>query len=255
MRLSLRLVDGEGYIWANRDWQIARNAIHGVDSQQIGLLIPAGVPPGLYDLVMGVGPDADDPWLFPVQMDGKRVETVPITPLEIVPSTVLPTPLRLPILHPLPQPVERDGMAFWGSAGYRADAPILAGTELDLSLFLQSMAGDLPDYQLYVSLLDADGAGVAGWEGWPLPSYPTSVWTPGEALRVPVRFYLPAALLPASYELVAGLIDPATGTKTAPVTLGKVAVMRRAIQLELPAPARCADAAATGGHTRSPDWV
>ncbi len=104
---------------------------------------------------------------------------------------------------------------------------MLAGTLLDLTLFWQNQAAALADQHLYVSLLDERGAGVAGWEGWPLPAYPLSQWQAGALVRTPVTFLIPATIVSGKYRLVAGLLDPINGTKQPPVTLGSTVVQQR----------------------------
>lgn len=70
------------------------------------------------------------------------------------------------------------------------------------------------DYSAFVQLRDATGAVVAQHEGQPRNgSYPASVWSPGERVPDPHTIALPAALAPGTYDVVAGLVDPATGAR------------------------------------------
>jgi uncharacterized membrane protein len=232
--VSLRLLDGEGRVWANRDFQLARGdaALQG-EPLSLGLLVPPGLPPALYTVGIGVGPAAEERLLPVLTADGPT-DVVPIGRVQVQTPRQELAPLRLPIQQRLAEPIVRQGVAFLGFSGYDPDMPTLAGTEMALSLFVRSEIETIPGYRLYVSLLDRNGAGVAGWEGWPLTDYPTTTWQRGTLVRLPVGFYLPATLLPGNYTLIAGWLDPLTGEKSTPVKLGALPVTRRQIRLEAP---------------------
>ncbi len=146
-------------------------------------------------------------------------------------------PLRLPVVHPLDRPVDRQGVRFLGSAGYRDAEPLLAGTEFRPWVFVQNRVRHTTPWEMYISLVDDRGAGVAGWEGWPLPDYPTTVWEPGALVQLPFAFYLPATLDPGIYDLLVGFLDPDTGRRLDPVHLAPVTVTRRQAWFTPPAPA------------------
>ncbi len=236
MVIALRLRDAQERVWASRDIQIDNGdpLLRG-EAHQVGLLVPVGLPPGRYTVAMGVRP-ADALQLLPVQSERGPTDLAPLGDVQVFSPPGKQSPLRLSMQHPLVDPVHRNGIDFLGFSGYDPNVPTLAGTEFTLSLFLHKQALNLPPYQLFVGLLDAQGAGVAGWEGWPLTDYPTSIWPEDALVRVPVSFYLPAALSPGDYTLVAGVIDPATGQRSAPVQLGALPVTRREIRLEAPTP-------------------
>lgn len=243
LRVTLRLEDDENRIWAQRDysplgdWPPAgeRAGLDQVELDQVGLLIPPGLPPGFYHLAVGVGP-AEDDWLYPVSgsqglSDVARIGSVQIDP----PATPLPS-LRLPMQMALPEPVTRDGIDFLGASGFDPAVPTMAGAQMNLSLFVQVEQPPSAPWELYVSLLDSNGDGVAGWEGWPLPDFPVASWPPGSQMRLPLSFYLPASLSPGEYRLVAGLRDPATGVNSIPVALSALPIVRRAVSFESPRP-------------------
>jgi hypothetical protein len=191
------------------------------------------LPPALYTVGIGVGPAAEERLLPVLTADGPT-DVVPIGRVQVQTPRQELAPLRLPIQQRLAEPIVRQGVAFLGFSGYDPDMPTLAGTEMALSLFVRSEIETIPGYRLYVSLLDRNGAGVAGWEGWPLTDYPTTTWQRGTLVRLPVGFYLPATLSPGNYTLIAGLLDPLTGKKSTPVKLGALPVTRRQIRLEAP---------------------
>jgi len=142
---------------------------------------------------------------------------------------------RLPIQFPLAKPLEDEGLILLGHAGATDGETILAGTALGVTLFFRNRSESPPPRQLYLSLLDKRGQGVAGWEGWPLPAYPTETWPPDALVQVPASFFLPADLPTGEYKLIAGLLDPASGEKIPPAELGVVQVRQRIGQFEAPA--------------------
>ena len=252
--ISLRLLDAEGYIWSSREYEAAWTTAAPGDpvTQTVGLLVPVGLPPGAYTVGVSVahqdaqGASGDALTL----MDSDTVDA-PIGQLTVsAPDTPQPV-ARLPIGAPLTPPVTQADVTFLGFTGPAASTPILAGTELGVTLFLQAEVNAPADRALYVSLLDAQGAGVAGYEGWPLADYPVDVLMQGELLRVPVRFYTSGALTSGDYRLVAGFLEPTTGAKTPPVALGAVRIAQRRGEFTRPVPEVSLSAPAQfGTHAR-----
>ena len=237
LRVTLRLEDDARRVWAQRDYApLGSWPRPGAEAtEQIGLLIPPGIAPGSYRVAVGVGP-ADEEWLLPVGSAGGFGDLLPVAPLQITaPDAPLPA-LRLPLQLALPPGVRREGVEFLGLSGVDPRVATLAGAQMNLSLFLRAAAPIEQPVEVYVSLLDREGGGVAGWEGWPLPDYPLSAWPPGAALRVPVQFYLPASLTPGEYRLVAGLRSPADGQKSDLVELARLPVVRREASFAPPQP-------------------
>jgi hypothetical protein len=136
--------------------------------------------------------------------------------------------------HELRVPVEDEGLRLLGYSGVEAEALLLAGDEVELLLFLHNRGRQPPPRHLYVSLLDTAGNGVAGWEGWPLPHYPTQTWAEGALAQVPVHFFLPPDLAAGQYHLTAGFLDPATVQKSIPANLTLVEVVRRPVAFTAP---------------------
>jgi hypothetical protein len=252
LNVSLRLLDTGGRVWANRDYTLEDAGDFSTwQGQQLGVLVPPGIPPGSYKLAVGVGPVVEDPWLFPVTTAAGTTDLAPLANIQVVLPDRKLSPLRLPIQQPLATPVDREGIEFLGFSGYDPDMPTLAGAELALSLFVRNQTTHPAPQQIYISLLNGSGVGVAGWEGWPLPAYPLDAWTVDALVRIPVNFYLPAALPPGDYTLIAGLIDPANGAKSKWVELGKLPVMQREIRFDAPTPQHVLDPPAQVGiHAR-----
>lgn len=233
--VTLRL-QKDDHIWANRDYTpLGSLATAQGDNrlyEQIGFIIPAGLPPGDYQLLVGLVDETGELYA-PRHNPIAPARLIPFATVSITrPAQPLP-PFRLPIQHPLPQPVRNAGVAL---LGYSGDQTVMAGTVLPLTLFWQSQIAGLPDRQLYVSLLDGGGAGVAGVAGWPLPTYPLAQWSPGALVQTPTAFVIPPTVASGRYQLVAGLLDPTSGVKTAPMILGEVAVQQRQADFTPPHP-------------------
>jgi hypothetical protein len=252
--LSLRLLDATGYVWSSREYEAAWASVQpgAAVTQTVGLIVPVGLPPGVYTVGMSVAhQDAQGASGDALTLAGSDTVDAPIGRVTVVAPGEVQAAARLPIRTPLAPPVTQGNVTFLGFTGPAASAPILAGAELGVTLFLRAEADMLADRALYVSLLDAQGTGVAGYEGWPLADYPVDVLTRGELLRVPVRFYTPGALTSGDYRLVAGFLDPATGAKTPPVALGAVRIVQRRGEFARPAPEVSLSAPAQfGTHVR-----
>lgn len=225
--VTLRL-QKEGQSWAYRDYDqigaFATKAAGELLTEQVGLLVPPGLPLGVYQLVIGlVG--ADQALRKPINPVDPTAMLLPVATVTITAPVAPVPPFRLPIQFPLAQPVSTQGVTLLGYSG--ADTVLLSGTFLEATLFWQKQAATVGEQNLYLSLLAADGAGVAGWEGWPLPAYPLTQWPPAALVQMPISFLVPATVTSGAYRLVAGLLDPATGAKEPPIVLGTVAVHQR----------------------------
>jgi hypothetical protein len=225
---TLRLLDTNGNIWAKRDLTpLAAYAKRNGDNaclEAIALSVPAGLPPDTYQLVVGVGPKQSEQLFTPA---GALTPLTPIAQISVTTPSEALSPYRLPIEHRLLSPTGDNGLLLLGYTGPNAGAELLAGDEVALTLFLQNNVAQPPSRDLFVSLLDSQGKGVAGWQGWPLPAYPTNTWSQGALAQTPIHFYLPADLAAGEYTLIAGLVDPVTSTKSTPATLNRVRITRR----------------------------
>lgn len=247
--VTLRL-QKDGSTWAYRDYAalgaftIAQK--EDLVVEQVGVLIPPGLPPGDYQLVVGLV-DATGTLRKPTNGADPNATLLPLTTITLTAPTTAVPPYRLPIQFPLAEPVLTEGVALLGHSG--GDTVGMAGTDLALTLFWQKQAAVSPDRYLYVSLLDRHGAGVAGWEGWPLPDYPLSQWADGALVQTPLAFTIPATVGSGDYQLVTGLLDPASGAKEPPVALGKVQLyQRRANFTATPPPTPLTQPAQFGAH-------
>ena len=228
LRATLRLVDAANFTWATRDLTPLAEYIARLGDdpcrEAIAVNIPAGLPPATYRLLIGIGPESTDQLFTPAFATSTWI---PVSEIVVTaPQNVL-SPQRLTIDFRLPTPVIDTGLQLLGYSRPGMTDALLAGDQVGLSLYLQNSAATPPSRDLYVSLLDEQGAGVAGWQGWPFPQYRTDMWANGALAQIPVQFDLPADLPAGGYTLLAGLIDPQSGDKTIQAKLGRVTVVRR----------------------------
>ncbi len=230
LNVSLRLLDEQGQVWSSREYAAAwADLLPGAEvTEHVGLVVPAGLPPGAYRIGVSVArPQANNAGTEALTLAGSDQVDAIIGQVTVT-APMEPQPVaRLPIRSRLTSPVAQDGVAFLGFTGPDSDRPLLAGTELGLTLFLQAQEDAPPPRSLYVTLLTGGGDGVAGYEGWPLAGYGADLLSRNELLRLPVRFFVPGLVGSGDYRLAAGFIDAATGAKSTPVLLGEVDIEQR----------------------------
>ena len=94
--------------------------------------------------------------------------------------------------------------------------PLRPGQVLPVEFVWQPLSQPAVNYNLFLQLLDAEGALVAQHDNPPQGGYaPTSTWQPGIQISDRHGLILPPDLIPGSYRLIAGLYDPATGQRLA----------------------------------------
>jgi 4-amino-4-deoxy-L-arabinose transferase-like glycosyltransferase len=208
--VSVRLASADGRTWAQQDYTPGTN----VGPERIGLLVPAGTPPGVYDLLLSVRPAAEAaPWDV-VGPDGhsQGVETNLGQVQVVVPATA-PATATLPIGQPLAADLG-DAVRLLGFSA--TEGPLAPGDDLVVSLFWQAlpdMATVTGDLFAFMQLLDDADRVQAGWEGPPVAWHPTRAWQQDELVRSQHILRLPATLADGRYRLIAGLFDPATGQR------------------------------------------
>ncbi len=210
-RVALRLTDANGGTWASRDSLPQGGDASFTDlaiGEQLldrhGLAVPAGTPPGDYQLRLSVRDQADDGPLDVLDAQGQPqgVEATLATLHVVAPDRPL-SPDALPVQYP--------SVANFGQQvrllGYSLGAgPFQAGDTLTFSLFWQALAGGNPPYTVFAQLQDETGKPVALSETPPV--YPSQRWTAGTLLRDPHQIPLPATLPAGTYRLAVGLLLP-----------------------------------------------
>ena len=258
--VSVRLTDSLGQIWAQHDYeplgavncklqtagcaaQVTADGWQATD--RLGLLIPAGTPPGRYTVELLVRPKGSERPLEASAADGKPLETpVPLFGLDVLPADQPVDPARLPIATHEPVDLS-DGLRFLGYS--TDDQPVVPGDLRKVSLFWQATAQPAKDYTAFVQVLGEDGAPVALWEAPPGASSPTSQWTDGTLMRTQAGFRIPAAVPDGRYRLIVGLFRAGDKTllRTAAgadqIPLGTVTVRGRPHDLTAPQPQHLVD--------------
>ncbi len=222
----------DGRRWARRDlsqqWR---------EQEAVALTLPAGLPPGDYELHINVL----DAALRPLSVVGDAAR-LPTLTLAAEPD-VMPRPRH-------PQRNHGDAVIFLGYDG--GDAPVQPGDDLEMVLYWLPQGPIEPDQRLFLQLLDAGGALVAGMEAPPLSWYPTSRWR-NAPLRTCQRLRIPAQLSPGRYELIAGLFDVVSGQRLQwsggdALHLRFISVLPREHDFTHPQPAQPLDALWQGNH-------
>ncbi|HDN80136.1 MAG TPA: hypothetical protein ENG33_06715, partial [Chloroflexi bacterium] len=254
-RVRLRLVDVNDRTWAQRDsgpagdnYPFQKWEPEEENSDPHGLLVPAGVPPGRYELRLSVYSVDEEKSL-------EAFDGVPPEPsLEYTLGAVeVLVPKEPPGIRALP--IEEEVRANLGGRalllGYALpDGPYLTGDAINPVLFWQCIEETDTDYVVFVQLQDARREVVAASEA--PPSYPTSKWVKGMLLQDPHKLVIPATLEAGRYNLVAGMYNPADGSRLVvkrgrnrgddQVVLEKIAVRERPHSFEKPSPAFPAEA-------------
>jgi hypothetical protein len=250
-QVRLRLTDSQGETWAQRDSAPANGqrpfdqwSVNQAGEDRHALWIPAGTPPGRYDLRIQVylqSGDAAERLLDVQDSQGQaRGAEWRVGQIEVVRPNPPLNPTRLAMEQARAQRLGSE--LRW--LGYDlAVRPWMPGDDLRVSLGWQVLQTPTRDWRAFVQLLDAGGQVAAGWEGPPLIDLPGRQWRPGDLLRTPWSLRLPAALPDASYRLIAGFFDPTSGQRLAPagqradfLFIAPVQIKGRPHQFEAPAP-------------------
>lgn len=228
--ITMRLRDDNGRDWGGRDYQqpgsfgVPAGVVAGEGVDVFGLNIPAGVPPGNYRVLVGWVQQARNG--SAMSLEDTPLEMVEAGRLQVEVPTVPISPHRLPVTLPARGARQSSAIQIVGAAGLFPELTFLAGTYLDFKLGLFSTTQPKEDFDLSVLLLGQDGAAAAGWQGWPLPGYPTSAWKSGAVALAPIDLYLPAHLPSGRYALTARLSD-SQGQTEPPQTLAPIKVVTR----------------------------
>ncbi len=211
----LRLVDGEGRVWAERrsepcggwcptdTWQAARlyKDLHA-------LWVPPGTPPGSYRLQAAWQPLGGGAPL-PVAEEGQRVEQAVLT--EVL---VLDTQAEEGEPQAMPNPLEATFGGQITLLGYEPERlKVQPGEIVYLETHWHADAPPGDDLNLRIELVDGRGRAVADWQMTPsLDSYPTGLWKPGDYVRGQYALRLPGTLKPGRYRLRIAVVD-STGAR------------------------------------------
>jgi len=265
--VSVRLVDSIGRIWAQHDYERISESTNQQSSKaakqqadetttqyaprntiedRLGLLIPAGTPPGQYFVDVAVHPKGDAQPLDVLATDGHSVGaaarlfelTVAATDRDLAPE-------RLPIGSRRAQDFA-DGVRLLGHTVN--DRPVAPGEARSVNLFWQATGQPTADTVAFVQLLDGAGQVASLWEAPPGGAYTTTAWQSGTLIRTQASIRPRADLPDGRYRLIAGLFRAVDKTRLRTtsgadhVILGDVTVRGRPHDRTPPNPQQPADA-------------
>jgi len=221
-RVALRLTDKSGYLWASHDSEplaglrpFSELPLGATLRDSQGLLVPAGTPPGTYQLRLSL---YSDPESAPLEVRSLEeplgVEAI-LGEVKVVLPARQPSIEALPIQHPRQADFE-GGMRLLGYS--LGEGPYLSGEEIEVTLFWQALT-KMEECKVFLRLEDESGKTWALEEKAPLHgTYPTSQWPVDSLTRDPHRLLLPANLPPGHYHLLLGLYRSEDGK---PLAIGR----------------------------------
>lgn len=206
-QIALRLTDEKGQVWASEDREpvgglrpFHQEPVGGEILDQHGLLVPAGTPPGSYQLRLGVYRLEDGRWLDVLDQNGEPqgVEAV-LGMIEVHAPAILPPVEALSVEYPREADFE-PGIRLLGYS--LAGESFRPGDTLAITLFWQAVADLSEDYYVSLRLQDGGGQDRATLDG-PLSNadYPTSYWREGQLVRGFQSLLLPSSLTDGEYYL------------------------------------------------------
>jgi 4-amino-4-deoxy-L-arabinose transferase-like glycosyltransferase len=210
-QMILRLADERGRVWAAEDREplggllpFHEQPIGGEISDRQAVLVPAGTPPGIYALEVGLYQLETGEWLDVRDEEGiSRGVTQPLGVVEV----------RVPVSPP---PDESLFIQYRRTGDFAGGARFLGfslgsgsfrpGDSISLTLFWKATQAVQRDYLCSLRMVDGSGQVWASVEG-PLASeaYPTSQWAAGQLARGLHELMVPAGAPAGRYRLEIGL--------------------------------------------------
>jgi 4-amino-4-deoxy-L-arabinose transferase-like glycosyltransferase len=229
--VTLRLLDQQRQTWASRTYSPLGRFAHATDGgpliEQAGLRIPTGLPPGIYTVAVGVVVSATQQLLPPAGSTTAATQITPVGALTVTTPDAPQPGYRAPIETPLTPPAQLDGVALLGVSGLDDTSEQLAGDGVDITLFLQARQPQLADRWLDVSLVAANGARMAGWQGQTPSGWPPDAWPDHALVQAPVHFFTPATLPAGIYQVIAGFAPTGGGQVGQTVAVGRLIIYQR----------------------------
>jgi uncharacterized membrane protein len=214
--VGLRLVDETGRVWAQRDSTPDGGLAHffefPVEELRLdrhGLLVPAGTPPGDYQVTLRVY-RSQDVAVLPAAFEGGSGGEVILGTVRVVRPDPPPPLEALAITRT--EDVEFVGKVRLAGYGLGNNTPLRPGEALEVDLFWQALTAPGEDFSPRLQLLDGDQVVAELTEKPVAGTYPTAWWQPGELVRDPHTLFLPATVPAGSYRgLALSLIRASNG--------------------------------------------
>ncbi len=209
--VSVQLVDRRGHVWAQQDGE-PQNGVGRTDRWEMGralgdqysLKLPPTMPPGEYQLAIGVHTKELE-YLPARDGAGKLLGEQPVlATVRVEKDHTSVTASQLPIEQPLF--VDMGEMRFLGYVPPRQT--IRPGELLQVGLYWRAREKPRGDYSIAVQLRDAAGSVAFIHSARPANDmYPTSQWEAGEVLLDWHDFNLPQGTAPGEYQIYVVLQD------------------------------------------------
>lgn len=177
------------------------------------LVIPPGTPPGQYTLRVGLWNHQSGARQLILEADGTILgDSIALQqPVRVLPATDPPTVADLSLDTALDARLA-PGVALLGvdlDPGPVMDSPLHL---LRVILYWRAGQSSLPDYQVGLRLLDANGIPALQTAAPPADGrYPSSGWQPGEVVRDVHSLWIGPEIASGSYTLEVSLIPPGGG--------------------------------------------
>ncbi|MGD2039345.1 MAG: glycosyltransferase family 39 protein [Anaerolineae bacterium] len=213
--VGLRLVGPTGHVWAQRDSQpldglrpFSEWPPGTLVPDRHGLLIPAGTPPGDYELALRVYRSRDLTVLPVTSESGSGSEVILGTVRVMRPET--PPPVEaLGFEQALLADFERLRLI---GATTGDQASLLPGQMVEAELFWQAVVDPGEDFLPRLMLLDEQGAVLSELTEKPVAgTFPTAWWQAGDLIRDPHALPIAATVPPGDYRLAVSLVRAADG--------------------------------------------
>jgi hypothetical protein len=245
--VGLRLVGSTGHVWAQRDappsggleqfWEWPVGEPHG---DRHGLLVPAGTPPGDYQVTLRVY-RSEDVAVLPVAFAGGSGGEVVLGTVRIVRPEV-PPPVEALAIDQTTQVDFGDRLRLLGYKLGNLGA-VRPGEAVGVELFWQALASPGEDFLPRLQLLDPDGEILAELTEKPVAgTYPTAWWRAGELVRDPHALPVAATVPPGYHRLALSLVRASSGEPVEiergqiAMDLGAIGVVSREHRYEPTAP-------------------
>lgn len=232
-KVFLQLLDARDQVIAQRDsepvgdsrptntWEPGE-----VITDNHGVLIPPGTPPGAYRRIVGLY-DRETGGRLRLP-DGKDFVSLPM--VRVTRSTTPPPLAALNMLHE--QSFEFGAISLLGYDRYKRgfghipETPLVAGDRLHLTFYWQARVRPRADWWFDLTLSDDSGVAVASLRS-PLvgDTYPTQLWSQREVVRGEHDLQLPATLPPGNYRLSLTML-PDDETEAGVAYLGAVNIAK-----------------------------
>ena len=212
LSIYLHLVDAQGRRWAQTD-ELLRNQARATtsawlaESEQLShhtIDLPAGLPPGPYEVLAGLYALAEQHSLVPMTADGRsHAGGVPLGAITVRPATHPPSPDQVAVARRLDA-----SLGPLRLIGYRPETlQGRSGETLAVDLCWECIREMDADYQLQLVLTTGAQAAITATLPLSGAPYPGSAWQRGDVICQPYAIPLDVDLAGGQYQLVVSLLD------------------------------------------------